>query len=215
MPPISNAEKQARYRMKEELKKFATQAYHDAQMNSFRHPTEGPALLVQIQDLANLPSGWTKEDFESAVERIEQLRMDLISPNNELENDVYDARGTFEEFGKTSSPSKLRKDAHKAVEDTRKLAAHLISALEISALGSGEKAAAVTEALRHISRSLALETPVRRSAANAICLSTLPPHYQRPDWFQDAFVEWLAYRTGSEEALQDIGNRALNFKFGI
>lgn len=215
MSPLNNAEKQARFRKKEELKKFADRCFKDAQIGAFHHGAKGPALLAQLKSMADLPSGWTDEDLEHAIERIKQLRMDLINPDNDLDNDVYAARGSFEEFGRTPDPVKHRKETQKAIEDTRALAAHLISALELTGLSNGERAAALLEATRHVGRSLANERPLRRSNANTVCLSTLPPQYRRPDWFADSFAEWLAFRLGTEEAKEDIGKKIINFNYGI
>lgn len=213
--PISNAEKQARFRKKEELKKFADQCFREAQIGAFRHGAKGPALLAQLKSMAELPSGWTDEDLKRAVERIQQLRMDLVSPDNDLDNDVHDSRNSLEEFGRTPDPAKHRKETEQAIEDTRALAGHLISAVELAKLNNGERAAALMEAMRHVARSLANERPLHKSDANTVCLATLPPHYQRPDWFAEAFAEWLAYRLGFEEAKNDLGDKIINFDYGF
>ncbi|MDF2372514.1 MAG: hypothetical protein P1V21_17150 [Rhizobiaceae bacterium] len=215
MPPLNNAEKQARFRKKEELKKFAAQCLKDAYHGAIQHGAKGPALLAQLKSMADLPSGWTDEDFEHAVERIKQLRMDLIDPDNDLDNDVHDALGSFEEFGRTPDSLKHRRDTHQAIEDTRALATHLISALELTKLSNGERAAALMEAMRHVGRSLANERPLRKSNATTVCLSILPPQYQRPEWFSDSFAEWLAYRLGTEDAKNDLGKKILDFNYGF
>ncbi len=215
MSPLSNAEKQARHRRKEELQRFAEQCFRDAQMGAFQHGANAPAMLAQIKQMADLPSGWTNEDYEMAVERIQQLRMDLINPGNDLDNDVHDTRGSFEEFGRTPDPAKHRKDTNQAIEDTRNLASHLISAVELTSLSNGERAAALVEALRHVGRSLANERPLRRSDANTVCLATLPPQYRRPDWFAESFAKYIAFRLGTEEAKDDLGQKIIDYDFGI
>jgi hypothetical protein len=215
MAPLSNAEKQARHRKKEELQRFAEQCFRDAQLGAFQHGANASAMLSQIKQMAELPSGWTDEDFEHAVERIQQLRMDLIDPGNDLENDLHDARGTFEEFGRAQDVRSLRKETEKAIADTRALAAHLISALELTSLSSSERAAALAEAMRHVARTLANERPVPRSAANVLCLMTLPPQYRRPDWFGDEFAEYLAYRFGREDIKNELGQKILDFDYGF
>ncbi len=215
MSPISNAEKQARFRKKEELKKFADQCFREAQCFAYQHPKKGPALLAQLQSMSKLPSAWTDEDLEFAYARIHQLRMDLINPDNDLENDVHNARDSLQEFGRTPNPVKQVQDTERAIEDTRALAAHLISALELTTLGNGERAAALMEAMRHVGRSLVNERPLHKSDATVVCLSTLPPNYQRPDWFSEAFAEWLAYRLGQEEAKNELGQNILDYEYGL
>lgn len=213
MSPLSNAEKQARHRKKEELQRFAEQCFRDAQMGAFQHGANATAMLSQIKQMADLPSGWTKEDYEMAVERIQQLRMDLINPNNDLDNDVHDALDSFNEWQK--APTKVRVDTEKAIQETRNLASHLISAVELTNLSNGERAAAIVEALRHVGRSLANERPLRRSDANTVCLATLPPQYRRPDWFAESFAKYMAFRLGTEEAKDDLGQKIIEYDFGI
>ena len=215
MSPLSNSEKQARHRKKEELQRFAEQCFREAQLGAFQHGANAPAMLAQIKQMADLPSGWTDEDYEMAVERIQQLRMDLINPNNDLNIDVHEALGTFEEWGRAPDKAKFRKDTDKAVQETRNLASHLISAVELTSLSNGERAAALLEALRHVGRSLANERPLRRSDANTVCLATLPPQYRRPDWFAESFAKYLAFRLGTEEAKDDLGQKILDYDFGI
>ena len=215
MSPISNAEKQARHRRKEELRKHAELCFREAQMGAPRHGANGPAMLAQIRQMAELPSNWTDDDFELAVERIQQLRMDLINPGNDLDNDVHDTRDSFEEWGRAPDKAKHRKETHKAIEDTRNLASHLISAVELTALSNGERAAALIDALRHVGRSLANERPLRRSDANTVCLAILPPQYRRPDWFAESFAKYIAFRLGTVEAKNDLGQKILDYDFGI
>ena len=89
------------------------------------------------------------------------------------------------------------------------------SAIELTRLSNGERAAALLEAVRHVARSLANERPLRRSNAVTVCLSTLPPQYRRPEWFYDAFAEWLAYRLGEEGAKNDLGKKIVDFDYGF
>lgn len=213
MSPLSNAEKQARHRKKEELQRFAEQCFREAQLGALQHGANAPAMLAQIKQMADLPSGWTKEDYEMAVERIQQLRMDLINPNNDLDNDVYDALDSFNEWKK--APTKVMTDTQKAIQETRNLASHLISAVELTNLSNGERAAALVEALRHVGRSLANERPLRRSDANTVCLATLPPQYRRPDWFAESFAKYMAFRLGTEEAKNDLSRKIMDYDFEI
>lgn len=215
MSPLSNAEKQARHRKKEELQRFAEQCFREAQLGAFRHGANATAMLAQIKQMADLPSGWTNEDYEMAVERIQQLRMDLINPNNDLDIDVHDALDTLEEWRRVPDKATFRKATQKTIEETRNLASHLISALELTSLSNGERAAALLEALRHVGRSLANERPLKRSDANTICLATLPPQYSRPDWFVDSFAKYIAFRLGSQEAKDDLGQKILDYDFRI
>lgn len=204
MSPLSNAEKQARHRKKEELQKFAERCIRDGEM-MFVSGVQSTAIKAQIMQMANLPSGWTNDDYVLAVKRIEQLRWDLIDRPNDLDNDVWATLDIKGQFKKKTNSVKSQGDIDKSIQDTRNLAAHLISALELTDLSSGERAAALVEALRHVGRALANERPLRQSDANTICLATLPSHYERPDWFSEAFAKYMAGRLGNSEVRERLG----------
>ena len=214
MSPLSNSEKQARHRKKEALKKHANRCFVDAQMGAWQHK-DAKERLEEIKRLAELPSGWTDEDFDWAVERMEQIRLDLATPDRDLQNDVYNAGYSQEAFAKTGTPKKFVEDAHKAVEDTRKLASHLISAMELTDLSNGEKAAALMEAMRHVARSLANERPVQISDANLVCLTILPQQYRRPDWYNKEFAKWIAFKFGRDEPKNALAKEIIDFKLGV
>ncbi|WP_109312645.1 hypothetical protein [Ruegeria sp. AU67] len=214
MPPLSNAEKQARHRKKEALKKIAHRCFVDASLGAWQH-ANASERLEEIKKLAELPSSWTDEDFDWAVERMEQLRMDLIMPDNDLQNDVHQAGYSGEEFLKTSDPKKFLKKAEKAVEDARLLASHLISAMELTDLSNSERAAALMQAMRYVARSLANERSIQATDANIVCLTVLPPQYRRPEWYPKEFAKWIAYRLGQEDEKNQLGREIVDFDFGI
>ena len=71
--PISNAEKQARYRKKEELRKYADQVFRECQMvlqRGYSH-TRPSEVEAQLGVAAELPAGWTDQDLERAFKRVE------------------------------------------------------------------------------------------------------------------------------------------------
>ena len=75
--PITNAEKQARFRKKQELKKFKDQVFKKWQLDmGFRPRRETPdEIHALLEEAASLPSGWNEEDFERAWHRINQLHI--------------------------------------------------------------------------------------------------------------------------------------------
>lgn len=210
---ISNAEKQARFRKKEWLKKYADTTFREWQVMSFRS-REAPAnVLALLNEAAKLPTGWTDDDFERAERRIGQLRIDLISPAYHLQNDVHEAGYPSEEFAKTPDPGRFVKDSKEAVSDTYALASHLISALELSAVSKADRAAAVMEAMRHVGRALASSSKVAKSQANAVCLASLEGYYDRPDWFEETLSKWLVRGLDAEPARR-LGGRLIGLTEG-
>ena len=211
--PITNAEKQARFRKKQELKRFKDQVFQKWQLNmAFRPRRETPdEILALLEEAASLPSGWNEEDFERAEHRINQLSIDFRFQQDDLKNDVVNGAGAFEEFARTPDPGKLFSDTNESISKTRALASHLISALELSALSSSERAAAVMEAIRHVGRATANSHDIVKSNAMIVCQASLPSYYDRPEWFLDSLTKWLANRL-DEELVHALGKRLADFQ---
>ena len=211
--PISNAEKQARFRKKQELRKFKDQVFKEWQLRmGFRPRREAPdEILALLEEAASLPSGWSEEDFQRAQHRIRQLCDDFMSPQDDLMTDVMNGAGSFEEFARTNDPGKFHSDTKESTSKTRALASHLISALELSALSNSERAAAVMEAIRHVGRATASSADMEKSDAMIVCQASLPGYYDRPDWFLDSLTKWLANRL-DEELVHELGKRLADFQ---
>ncbi len=211
--PKTNIEKQARFRKKQKLKKFKDQVFKKWQLNMAFHPRrETPnEILALLEGAASLPSGWNKEDFDLAWDRISQLQSDFMSPQDNLMKDVVDGAGLFEEFVRSPDPGKPYSDMKESISKTSALASHLISALELSPLSNSERAAAVMEAVRHVGRATANSADMAKSEAILVCLTSLPSNYGRPDWFLDGFTQWLASHL-DEELVHELGKRLADFQ---
>jgi len=198
--PISNAEKQARFRKKQELKNFKDKVFTKLQLNlPFRRRRETPdEIHALLEKAASLPSGWNEVDFDQAWRRISQLYYEFDSPRDDLTMDLKDVEVDMEEFASTPDPQKFISDAKESVSKTRTLASHLISALELSTLSNSEKAAAVMEAIRHVGRATTISGHMVKSDAMMVCQASLQSHYDRPDWFLDSLANWLAKRLDDE-----------------
>ena len=194
--PISNAEKQARFRRKEELKKYVSQVYRECQLSAslLRSGTTPADLEAQLNEAASLPTGWTDEDLELAYARVHNIRGDIFGTGDPLGVDVHDGRNASQEFMKTPNPQKWMEEIKKAERETIALAGHLISALEVSQLRNEDRAAALMEAVRHVGRALANSSLDGQSDAMAVCLTAVNPHYDRPGWFVDRLANWLRFR---------------------
>jgi hypothetical protein len=214
--PINNAEKQARFRKKQELKKFKDKVFKEWQLGmGFRPRRETPdEILALLEEAACLPSGWNEEDLDRAWHRINQLHFDFLSPRDDLKEDVMDGAGSFEEFARTPYPRKHFSDTKESISKTRALASHLISALELSALSNSERAAAVMEAIRHVGRATANSADMAKSDAMIVCQASLPSYYDRPDWFLDSLTKWLANHL-DEELVHELGKRLADFQHEV
>jgi len=205
---ISNAEKQARFRKKESLKRFAEELYWKTpwRMDGFE---DYRAALAKAIDL---PSGWTEEDYQCAIKTLKQISLEQFENHHLLENDVHNNRG--DEFRTSPNPAKFARERKEAIERTRTLAAHIVSALKLSELSDADQAAAVMEVVRSLGRSLIFSPRLSKSKAVTMCMASIGPQYQheRPDWFAEELTEALAQNIG-EGLARDVGQRLCKFQF--
>ncbi|ADI38446.1 hypothetical protein [Waddlia chondrophila] len=202
MIKISNADKQARYRKKEHLKRLANNFFRDWQLKPWEGNSSSPKDVQRLLDKAiELPSGWTDKDYEKSVQALEALKAELWCASNKLKNDV-DAGWSSLDFMNSSDPRKFIRDNKEAIERARNLASHLISALELSNCNNTDQAAALMEVVRYVGRSLASSNDVRRSQATAICLVSIGSQYKRPDWFAEELANIIKCHVDSDVAHQ-------------
>ncbi len=190
---ITDAEKQIRFRKKESLKRDAENVFRQLQLSmGFHKPQKSPQEIRYALDKAiELPSGWTDEDIVRAQQKLTQILHDIISMPDELKNDVDEGTNSSFRFRTTPDPTGFLKEEKLALEKTRALASHLISALNLSNCSDAEKAAAILEAVRTVGRAVANQREIPRSAATVVCLASLGPHYERPKWFAKRLAKTL------------------------
>jgi len=202
--PISNAEKQARFRKKEELANVATRIFNEIQL--MRLPGARRESPEEIQNLlemaATLPDRWTDTDLERAYRRLGDLRADFLNPRDDLNTDVLVGLGLFNARGEPQDSVNAFVDTRSVLRKTRTLASHLISALSVSELSPSEQAAAVMEVIRHLGRGMVNADNTLKSHATAICLASLPSYFQKPDWSMDYLAGWLTQQLDAQAARQ-------------
>lgn len=194
MTLISNADKQARFRRKEQLKKDADKIFRqwEISLTRWKQSRTPEDVRAMLEKAVELPSGWTEEDFEHAAKQLGQYHLDLISSVDQIANDIDGDWATrSKEFSTTPDPDKYIADNKAAVEKARALAAHLISALKLSNCDDADQAAALMEAVRYVGRSLVSNRDIHCSQATTICLATIAPSYDRPKWFPKKLAETI------------------------
>lgn len=195
MNQISNADKQARFRKKEQLKRYIDKIFREwegspGRWRSKRTPEE---VRHALEKAVELPSGWTDEDYEYATKRLGQYHLDLISSVDQIANDIDGDRAAhLGEFVTTSDPFKFISDNKAAIENARALATHLISGLKLSNCSPEDQAAAVMEVMRFVGRSLVSSRAIRCSQATAMCLASIGPSYDRPEWFAGKLADTIS-----------------------
>ncbi len=207
---ISNAEKQARFRKKEELKRFADQVFREGQMALVNLRTTPQEILRFLNEAIDLPAGWTEEDYKLAVRKLEQFRMDLFSTPDQIAVDIHESRNSQADFMTAPDPGRFIAETKAGIDNAHALAAHIISALKLSSCTDAEQAAALMEAVRLVARTLANRPKVPSSNATTMCLAALGPHYERPDWFAANMAKALARQLG-EDLAGDVAERLSSF----
>ena len=102
-------------------------------------------------------------------------------------------------------------DAKKATFNMQKLSAHIISALELAEGQASDNAAAISEVMRYVGRTLLNEKNVPRSNATAMCLASICPQFERPEWLVEQLVQVLATQLDKELA-HKLGKSLMEFK---
>lgn len=195
MPPISNADKQDRFRKKEHLKRCADKIFRlwEVSIERYRQSRTPEEVRHALEKAVELPANWTEEDYAYAERKLGQYHLDLISPVDQIANDVNgDWASSSIEFMATPDPLKYIANNKAAIENARALATHLISALKLSNCNDADQAAALMEAVRFVGRSLVSNREIRRSQATAMCLASIGPQYDRPEWFAEQLADTIS-----------------------
>lgn len=194
---ITNSEKQARFRKKEVLKRGSEQIFREWQMHAMGSNIPPGEVLDLLQKASDLPAGWSDEDYERAVNKMEQLRLDLLTNAHDLSNDVNVAHSTDRNTGQVRLKPGMVDMARSDIEAGYELARHLISAIKLSKCSEVASTAAVMEVVRHVARDLVVSPEIPRSRATTACLAALPQCLDRPEWFVDEMVNMLRDRLGT------------------
>lgn len=195
MPPISNADKQDRFRRKELLKRHADRIYRqwEFSIGRFKETRTPQEVRHALEKAVELPDSWTETDYKSAATKLGQYELDLVSAVDQISNDVDgDWASHSTKFMTTTDPAKFIADNKAAIIKAKALATHLISALTLSGCEDADQAAALMEAVRFVGRSLAGSKEIRRSKATAICLASVGPQYDRPKWFAKQLADTIS-----------------------
>lgn len=213
--PKTNAEIQKRFRKKKKLEKHKEEAFKEWQFKmNFGPRRETPSQVhALLEKAATLPSGWTDRDIQKAWDRINKLRIEFMHPQDELKTDVEKGAGWTTEAMKKATDEVLSRsisDASESLPKVVNLSRHLISALELSAISNSGQAAAIMEAVRYVGRAAMSSGDMAKSHAMTVCHASLSINNDRPDWFMDSLVNWLANRLG-RKLVRELGKRLADY----
>jgi len=209
MSIISNSEKQARFRKKEELKKYADKLFRDYSL--LLHGKTIEEMRLFIDKTTDLPFGWTDDDYDHAVKSLNHFFLESYDNPHQLANDVQEGRNIIYEFKTTPDPAKFSSDIKDAIKKARSLSAHIMSALNLSGCPDSDKAAALLEVVRFLGHSIASNRKVPKSQATTMCLASIGPQYERPDWFAGNLANTLGWNLNKDLA-REVGKHLKDFR---
>lgn len=176
---LSNNEKQIRHKKLEALKKYGNEVLlrlvisNNGITRSYEKSNE--ELKAEIDELVSLRSGWTDEDYEAAVKKIESLLNGIYENPHLLHNDIHSARSIMDP---NFNINELRRAECKASETAR----NIKSILKLPELTKSDQIAVVAEVMRQLARELLMERNTPITFANATALSLIGHQYTKPEW---------------------------------
>lgn len=176
---LSNNEKQIRHKKLEALKKYGNEVLLRLVISNNRiarnYEKSNEELKAEIDELVNLRSGWTEEDYEAAVKKIESLLNGIYENPHLLHNDIHAARSILDP---NFNINELRRAEYKASETAR----NIKSILKLPELTKSDQIAVVAEVMRQLARELLAERNIPITSANATAFSLIGHQYAKPEW---------------------------------
>lgn len=194
---LTNNEKQIRHKKLEALKKYGNDVLVQLIfMNSgISRPIEksNEEIKSEIDSIVNLPTGWTDEDYDLAIQKIRNMNITALSNPHLMNNDINYRERIFEE---NFSGFEIRRIEYKAAEVVR----NIQSTLKLSELKKTDQIAAVAEVMRRLAVELLSEKIKPKTFANATALSLIDQNYEKPDWVCEILAQNLYVQNGADKA---------------
>lgn len=188
--PLSNLEKQKRFRQKEALAQKAARIFNTWELtrgfDNIQNPLE---VKNHLNRIADLPSGWTDEDYIAAEHKLDLFEQNTLSHNPHLlENDIWAGRSQD-----LPSADSIR-SGKEAIATARNHVHLIISSFDLSKKRDSDNAAILMEVARNLGLSLLSEASkdtIPRSNATTICLLLANPMLPKPTWLLKAIATLL------------------------
>lgn len=194
---LTNNEKQIRHKKLEALKKYGNEVLVQLifKNNGFNRPIEktNEEIKAEIESIVNLPSGWTDEDYNLAVQKIRNMSVTAFCNPDLMNNDIHGSHSIrYVNF----TMDELRRSKYKAPEVVR----NIISTLKLSELNKSDQIATVAEVMRRLAVEFLSEKSKPVTFANATALSLIDSNYEKPEWVYEILAQNLYVQNGEENA---------------
>ncbi|MCQ2402718.1 MAG: hypothetical protein MJ202_03215 [Lentisphaeria bacterium] len=200
--PLSNQEKQERFRRKEELAQKAKDLFIQWQVTRGFDFSQSPSEVnSQLTKIVELPSKWTDEDYQAALFKLNLFERNLLSNNPHLlENDIWAGRQ------QDNSVESVR-NGKEAIANAR-THVHLInSTFGLSPKRTSDNAAVIMEVARNLGLTLLSEATkgyIPRSNATTVCLLLSSPYLPKPKWLLKAIADFLKEQIPTPEFRKEL-----------
>lgn len=200
---LSNNEKQIRHKRLENLKKTGNDVLFRLILSNSMMPNKrgktNEIIQAEIENIVNLPSGWTEEDFIIAEKKLNNLLLETNENPHLLHNDIYTSIEISNHNSDRASLQQTEYKAHELVEIIK-------STLNISGLSKSDQIAVIVEVIRQLGKELLLEKNIRNTFANATALSLIGPQYEKPEWVWNVFAKTLCNQCSKDNINELISN---------
>lgn len=194
---LTNNEKQIRHKKLEELKKYGNEVLVQLMFmnNGINRPIEksNEEIKAEIESIVNLPSGWTNEDYDLAIQKIRNMNVTALCNPHLMNNDINYRERIYET---NFSGSEVRRVEYKAAEVVR----NILSTLKLSELNKSDQIATVAEVMRRLAVDFLSEKSKPITFANATALSLIDPNYEKPEWVYEVLAQNLYEQNGKENS---------------
>lgn len=195
---LSNNEKQVRHKKLEDLKKSGNELLvyllmrNDMSISNYGKKSNDE-IQEEINSIINLPSGWTPEDYNSALKKLDNIKNRLYDNPHLMNNDINSGHDFYAPNYNTMEISKAEWKAPEVVRNIK-------SILKLSELNKSDQIAVIAEVMRQLAKEILDEKTVPKTFANATALSLIGHQYEKPGWTWEVLAHNLIVQNGADKA---------------
>ena len=213
---LTNNEKQIRHKKLEELKKRGNEVLISWMFNTgglfIRQQEKSNAEIKdEIEEIINLPSGWTDEDYNCALNKLNNYLAKTYDNPYLMQNDI----NAVIDLKLSENPKEEIAEAKKAIAKAPEVIRNLKSTLKLAELNKSNQIAVVAELMRQLAIDLLNEKKVPKTFANATAFSLIGRQYDKPEWTWKVLAQNLYHqnsKTFADKIVSELSNPGIEDK---
>ena len=194
---LTNNEKQIRYKKLEKLKKYAKDVmiqlimYHGMSVDIFTRKSDDE-IRDEINSIINLPNGWTDDDYNFALKKLQSLQNEFYDNPHLMNNDIYGGHPN-------PTPSSVN-ESRRVISKAPEVVQSIKSILKLTELNKSDQIAVIAEVMRRLAKELLNDRQIPVTYANAVAFSLIGHQYDKPEWTWKKLAENLVTQNGKDKA---------------